>query len=106
MVIRMLIKKLRIVPDLEEHTEFEKNKNNVHSIALNDDIITIKFEKEDHITSIEIPIKGLIKIKFNADFNWDGKFISIQGNESIYYKRDKEIFSSEDEAIFKTYTTY
>lgn len=87
----LLIKKVKIVPGLEGKTEFERDKNQVQLIILDDEnVIKIKFENnENHIKSIEIPTDGLIKTEFEKSSKWDVKFVSIHGVGEIYYEKLK-----------------
>lgn len=84
----MLIKKLKIVPDLEGISNFEEGKDQVQSIIMNkENIIKIRFNDNNLIKSIDIPTEGSIKLEYESSSEWDGKLILIQGNEVIYYKK-------------------
>lgn len=81
------IEKFSINPDLDGTYDFERGKNRVQSITLEDNVIKIRFEYDNPIKSINIPIVGLIEIEYGKDTEWDVKLISLQKDITISYKR-------------------
>lgn len=83
------ISKLKIKPPIAGLSEFESNNEKIQSINLLNEKrkIKINFNENSSIKSIEIPIDGLIEIKFKNDPEWDVRFCSFSEDIDIYYKK-------------------